>query len=312
MGRVAASPYRAARIAKQTEKPEFDSNQHACPLNSKIFRVLPLQPAKSDTKLFPVKSVNLFKRGPALDPPGAPLTLTVRLSTVGSDSAYDPSVSLRNDEVTDGRAAFLPSWAMQVGMDRFFNSLRLGSVIGDRRHDQDAGSSDQKFGENPPGGRFQNEVRNNREVDSDAKHLERLLTAFDQRPPNGRLQYRRIDRYQPRHDDDQDRQMQETIGCEIGFVVGVKGPEQSARNYCLELGQQPRQCHYSRKKQIHHAEVENEAGADQEMQRSGSAQRQPRAEHKEKLPRERVEIPNPRWIGGKVPAKLPGGDPEQD
>ena len=65
--------------------------------------------------------------------------------------------------------------------------------------------------------------------DSDAKHLERLLSAFDQRPPDGGLQSRRIDRYQPRPHDDQDRQMQETIGRQIGLVVRIKGLEQRAR-----------------------------------------------------------------------------------
>ena len=47
------------------------------------------------------------------------------------------------------------------------------------------------------------------------------------------------------------------------------------------------------------------------MQRIGPAQRQPRAKHKKKLPRERVEIPNPRRIGGQIPAELPGGEIEQ-
>ena len=47
------------------------------------------------------------------------------------------------------------------------------------------------------------------------------------------------------------------------------------------------------------------------MQRIGPAERQPRAKHEKKLPRERVEIPNPRRVGGQVPAELPGGEIKQ-
>ena len=56
---------------------------------------------------------------------------------------------------------------------------------------------------------------------------------------------------------------------------------------------------------------QNRPGAHQEMQRIGAAQCQPRAQHEKQLPRERVEIPNPRRIGGQVPAELAGCEIEQ-
>ena len=44
------------------------------------------------------------------------------------------------------------------------------------------------------------------------------------------------------------------------------------------------------------------------MQRVGSPQRQPRTQYEKQLPREGVEIPHTRGIGGKIPARLPRGE----
>jgi hypothetical protein len=75
-----------------------------------------------------------------------------------------------------------------------------------------------------------------RQVDADGKHFEGLLAAFDQRIPDGGPKPRRINRYESRTQDDQNRQMQEAIGRQIGLIVGVKGIEQSARKQLLKLG----------------------------------------------------------------------------
>ena len=54
---------------------------------------------------------------------------------------------------------------------------------------------------------LQEKMSDERKVNSDGKHFEGLLATFDQRFPDGRLQSRRIDRYETGAQDDQDRQM---------------------------------------------------------------------------------------------------------
>ena len=72
----------------------------------------------------------------------------------------------------------------------------------------------------------------NDKVDADGKHFEGLLAALDQRPPDGGVQSRRIDRYEPRTQDDHDGEMQEAIGRQISLVVRVEGFEQNAGKQC--------------------------------------------------------------------------------
>jgi hypothetical protein len=105
--------------------------------------------------------------------------------------------------------------------------------------------------------------------------------------------------------------MQDAIGGQVGFVVGVDGFEQNPRNYFLKFRHQRRHRHHCGKEQIDRADQNYQPGANQEIQRIHSAQRQPGAKHKQKLPGERVEIPNSGGIGGQVPASLPDCEVKQ-
>ena len=72
------------------------------------------------------------------------------------------------------------------------------------------------------------------------------------------------------------RQMQETIGRQIGFVVRVKGLEENARKECLKLRQVRRQRHGRRKKQIDHSQKERTI---RERTRKCSVSAPPNASH---------------------------------
>ena len=79
-----------------------------------------------------------------------------------------------------------------------------------------------------------------------------------------RRQARRIDGYEMRRYDNQNSQMQHAIERKVGLVVRIEGLEQRARNHALQLGELRCQRHDERKKQIDHADDENEPGADKE------------------------------------------------
>ena len=84
-----------------------------------------------------------------------------------------------------GKAVLIIVWQVHkiamvhADMCRFFLALRPRAIIGDRRHDRDAAGSYQQLSNDPAGSRFQNKIPDERKVDSDAEHLERLLAAFD-------------------------------------------------------------------------------------------------------------------------------------
>ena len=117
--------------------------------------------------------------------------------------ADDRSFS-RPGPLARGHAGFVRGRRTSVGMGRFFNALRPRSVVGDSRHDCDAGSPDQQLRDNPVGRRCQDKIPDERKVDADGKHFEGLLATFDQRLPDGGVQSRRIDGYKPRAQDDHD------------------------------------------------------------------------------------------------------------
>src|ERR1700676_1049891 len=143
--------------------------------------------------------------------------------------------------------------------------------------------------------------------DADAKYLKRVLAALDQWRQQARWQNWRARRQKPGDDNSESHEMHNAVRREIGLVVRIERFQNPAGQNIAEVGCVNCHRHPEGKDEISDGEPERSSRANDRLNGLGPAKGDPGAQEKQQLPGERVEIPNSRRRGGKIPAKKPSG-----
>lgn len=98
--------------------------------------------------------------------------------------------------------------------------------------------------------------------------------------------------------------MQQPVRRQIDLAVRIEGVQQRRREQIAELREAPRQRDDQREHQIGEAKVEHQARFERPPEAPGATEREPAAEHEQKLPAERIEIPVAIRIGRQIPLEL--------
>lgn len=98
--------------------------------------------------------------------------------------------------------------------------------------------------------------------------------------------------------------MQQPVRRQVDLAVRVEAVQQRRREQVPERREAP--CHHDdqREHQIGEAEIEHDARLQRPGETPGAAKREPAAEHEQKLPAERIEIPVAIRIGRQIPLEL--------
>src|SRR5579872_139545 len=108
--------------------------------------------------------------------------------------------------------------------------------------------------------------------DTDAEYGERLLSAHDQGIEYLPLEPGPILGQEADNEDNDDDEMHETVGSEVGLVVRVDSGIKPVREQRAEVRNFSGHGHHQRKQQIGDAQIERDAGIDQPARSPGSAE----------------------------------------
>jgi hypothetical protein len=65
-------------------------------------------------------------------------------------------------------------------------------------------------------------VGSHREKDTDTEDFERLLAALDERPEYRPFEAPPVTRQEPVDEKDKNDEVDQSVGCEVGFVIGIE------------------------------------------------------------------------------------------